>query len=300
MILGRSQFCQSPRLRALISARSTLPAGALLDGAIPVCYIERGLIETRFGIMTRPAFMIVILAFALPSFAAGAPSVTPPDDDERAPSADHPADPMLARILEQFDLKQKETGTMVAQFTERKDLKLLAKPALSRGEFFYNRPNQVRWEYLEPDRKVYIITENMYVAYYPALKRAEEVPIKKFIGKRLFRFIGLGQSIDDLGKYYDFRLAPESDIKGTHLLILQPRKKRLREHVAEMKIWVDAVTFLPRQLEYVEADGDSTLLAFQDIRVNVEVAADRFHIVLPKDVVVSETFNGFSLGQQSF
>ena len=67
-----------------------------------------------------------------------------------------------------------------------------------------------------------------------------------------------------------------------------------------MKIWVDATTFLPRQLEYVEADGDSTLLAFQDIRVNVEVAADRFRIVLPKDVVVSETFNGFSLGQQSF
>ena len=108
------------------------------------------------------------------------------------------------------------------------------------------------------------------------------------------------ESIDDLGKYYNFRLAPESDIKGTHLLLLVPRKKRLREHVAEMKIWVDATTFLPRQLEYVEADGDSTLLAFQDIRVNVEVAADRFRIVLPKDVVVSETFNGFSLGQQSF
>lgn len=254
--------------------------------------------------MRRSAFTIAILILlagvVLPALGVGIPAATRADDDEDSRPAARPSDPMLARILDQFDLKQKETATMVAEFTERKDLKLLAKPVVARGEFYYNRPNQVRWEYLEPDRKVFVITENMYVAYYPAIKRAEEVPIKKFVGKRLFRFIGLGQSIDDLGKYYEFRLAPDSDIKGTHLLLLAPRKKRLREHVAEMKIWVDAATFLPRQLQYVESDGDSTLLAFQDIRVNVEVSSEKFHVVLPKDVVVSETFNGFSLGQQSF
>jgi len=221
-------------------------------------------------------------------------------DDRDGATAKRPVDPMLAKILDAFDRKQKETTTLKAGFTERKELKLLAKPVLSRGEFFYNQPNQVRWEYLEPERKVFVITENLYVAYYPALKRAEEVPIKKFVGKRLFRFIGLGQSIDDLGKYYEFRLAPQSDIKDTYLLVLTPRKKRIRDHVAEMKIWVDAGTYLPRQLQYLEADGDSTLLTFHDIQVNVEVASDRFHIDLPKDVVVSETYNGFSLGQQSF
>jgi outer membrane lipoprotein-sorting protein len=252
----------------------------------------------------RLGFILVILAalplLTLPPWNPSVQAAVDRDDSEKDGSPARPTDPMLLRILEQFDLKQKETITMVAEFTERKDLRLLAKPVLSRGEFFYNRPNQVRWEYLEPDRKVFVITENMYVAYYPALKRAEEVPIKKFVGKRLFRFIGLGQSIDDLGKYYEFNLAAESDIKGTHLLLLQPRKKRLREHVAEMKIWVDAATFLPRQLQYIESDGDSTLLAFHDIRVNIEVASDQFHIALPKDVVVSETFNGFSLGQQNF
>src|SRR2546426_5960642 len=210
------------------------------------------------------------------------------------------ADPVLARILQAFDRAQKETSTLVAAFTEKKDLKLLARPVLSRGELYYNRPNQVRWEYVEPDRKVFVITEEMYLAYYPALKRAEEVPIKKFVGKRLFRFIGLGQSIDELGKYYEFQMAPQSDLKDTYLLLLTPRKKKLRERVAEMKIWVDTSTYLPRQLQYVEADGDSTLLAFHDVRTNIEVAASRFRLELPKDVVVSESFNGFSLGDQSF
>ena len=251
--------------------------------------------------LRRLTILSLLSAILLGAATADPPPARAPEgEDEEASPAAKPSDPMLARILQAFDQKQKETGTMVAQFTERKDLKLLAKPVVSHGEFFYNHPNQVRWEYLEPDRKIFVITESLYVAYYPALKRAEEVPIKKFIGKRLFRFIGLGQSIDDLGKYYEFRLAPKSDIKDTHLLLLTPRKKRIRDRVAEMKIWVDAATFLPRQLQYLEADGDSTLLTFHDIRVNVEVVSSRFQVELPKDVIVSETFNGFSLGQQSF
>jgi len=209
-------------------------------------------------------------------------------------------DQRLARILEAWDRRQQETETLVARFTERKDLKLLARPVISRGEFFYSRPNRVRWEYLDPDRKVFVITEEMYTAYYPALKRAEEVPIKRFVGKRLFRFLGVGQKIGDLARYYDFRLAPESDLPGTELLLLAPRKRSVAGHVAEMKIWVDTDTALPRQLQYVEADGDTTLLTFEGMRSNADVEAARFHIDLPSDVTVSQTFNGFALGQQSF
>src|SRR5882672_1688284 len=210
------------------------------------------------------------------------------------------SDPTLARILDQWDRKQQESVTLVASFTERKELKLLAKPVVSHGELYYSRPNHVRWEYKEPDHKVYVITEDMYTAYFPALKRAEEVPIKKFLGKRMFRFLAVGQRIGDLARYYDFRLAPQSDVKGTHLLLLTPRSRTVRDHVAEMKIWVDETTGLPRQLQYFEPDGDTTLLAFEDMRTNVEVAADMYKITLPSDVVVSQTFNGFALGQQSF
>jgi len=139
------------------------------------------------------------------------------------------SDPTLARILDQWDRKQQESVTLVASFTERKELKLLAKPVVSHGEFYYSRPNHVRWEYKEPDHKVYVITEDMYTAYFPALKRAEEVPIKKFLGKRMFRFLAVGQRIGDLARYYDFRLAPQSDVKGTHLLLLTPRSKAVAQ-----------------------------------------------------------------------
>jgi len=202
----------------------------------------------------------------------------------------------LERILQAFDAAQRRTGTMTARFTEEKRLRLLAAPVVSHGEFSFSRPNRVRWEFRDPEPKVFIITEGMYVAYYPGLRRAEEVPFSQFVGKRLFRFIGVGQSIADLGKYYDFSLKPPSDLEGTHLLVLTPRRKGLQERIAELRIWVDDDTSLPRRIAYVEAEGDSTVITFQDVRANVDIAETRFRIALPSDVIVSDQFNGFALG----
>lgn len=247
------------------------------------------------------AVLACVLSLAMPVPRAAQEGVSPaPGPVISRSGGASSADPELAALLEGFDRAQRATTTLVASFTEEKRLKLLARPIVSRGELFFQRPNQVRWEYLEPERKVFVITEDRYLAYYPALKRAEEVPIKKFIGRRLFRFIGLGQSIDELSQSYDFRLEPKSELEGTRLLVLTPRKKKVRDRMSEMRIWVDLETHLPRKLQYSETDGDTTVLAFHALRPNVEVAAARFRLDLPKDVQVSDTFNGFSLGEQSF
>ena len=240
-------------------------------------------------------WVILTLVALLPAAGArGASRATVAPGDAGAGAAE------LERVLQAFDEAQKRTNTMTARFTEEKRLRLLAAPIVSHGEFSFSRPNQVRWEFRDPEPRVFIITEGMYVAYYPGLRRAEEVPFSQFVGKRLFRFIGVGQSIADLGKYYDFRLEPDSGLEGTHLLVLTPRRKGLQERVAQMKIWVDGGTALPRRIEYAEAEGDSTVITFHAVRANVDIAEGRFRIAFPSDVVVSDQFNGFALGGRGF
>ncbi|HKQ98164.1 MAG TPA: outer membrane lipoprotein carrier protein LolA [Candidatus Polarisedimenticolia bacterium] len=211
-----------------------------------------------------------------------------------------PSTTELAQVLAAFDAAQQRTTSIVAEFTEEKNISLLAKPVVARGVFTFQRPNHVRWEYRDPETRLYVITEQQYVAYIPSQKKAEEVPISRFLGKRLFRFIGLGQSIADLETLYDFRLEPESDLPGTHLLVLTPHKKRVQDKVAEIRIWVDRTNSLPRRFRYLEADGDSTTLTFRDSKANVEVAAGSFDVTIPSGVAVTNTFNGFALGGGAF
>jgi len=208
--------------------------------------------------------------------------------------------PTTAEILERFDRAQQGTATLVARFTEEKRLRLLERPRFSQGRFYYNRPNQVRWQYELPERRVFVITEDRYTAYFPAEKRAENVDIKKFVGKRLFRFLAVGQSTRDLAKYYDIARVVDGSLEGTHLLVLTPRRERVRERLAMLRIWIDARTFLPRRIAYEEPDGDSTILTFHDLHPNTDLAASEFRVDLPPDVLVSSTFGGLALGQGGF
>ncbi|MGH9797645.1 MAG: LolA family protein [Candidatus Polarisedimenticolia bacterium] len=116
------------------------------------------------------------------------------------------------------------------------------------------------------------------------------------MGKRLFRFLGVGQSSADLAKYYDMRPAEGSGPPGTRLLLLTPRRKRIEERVAAMKIWVDATTFLPRQVAYEEPDGDGTVISFEAARTNVPVGGRTFEVDLPSGVVRSQVFGGLARG----
>src|SRR5712675_660762 len=104
---------------------------------------------------TRLTFLLLTTVLALCPASGVVRGASNASDDDTGP-VPQVSDPTLARILDQWDRKQQESVTLVASFTERKDLKLLAKPVISHGEFYYRRPNHVRWEYKEPDHKVYV------------------------------------------------------------------------------------------------------------------------------------------------
>jgi outer membrane lipoprotein carrier protein len=238
-------------------------------------------------VFRRIAIVLTLLASAaaLHPAAPGAPA---------DPTGSPP--PGLTGLLERFDATQRATRTLTATFTERKSLRLLAKPVLSQGNFFFSKPGRIKWEYTEPEPRVFLITEDHYLAYYPARKKAEEVPLSKFAGRRVFRVFGIGQTAEDLSKFFEISLADPGPEPRAHLLILTPRRQRVKDRLEVVRFWVDAESFLPRRLEYVESDGDSTTLTFHDIRINPEIADARFTVNLPQDVQITNTFSGFSGG----
>ncbi len=200
----------------------------------------------------------------------------------------------LRELLARFNETQQATRSLTASFTERKNLSLLAKPLISNGTFLYSRPTRIKWEYAEPEPRVFLITEDHFVAYYPAQKKAEEVPLGKLAGRRVFRVFGIGQTAEDLEKFFDISLADPGAEKGTFMMVLTPKRRRVKDRLQLVRFWVDEKTYLPRQLEYVESDGDSTLLTFSNIRVNPEITEARFSVEIPKDVQVTNTFSGFT------
>jgi len=245
----------------------------------------------------RPALIALIfsaLALSVPG-PAGA-------DGRSAPSPEPSAvtDPVAVNaLLQRFDEAQMRTQTLIASFVERKRLHLLVDEQVHAGVFYYTKPSAFLWEYSPPDGKVILISSEQLLVYYPNLKKAEEVDISRY-SKRILRFFGLGQPTAELRKYYDLSLAEDPQMPDTYVLVLDPTKRRVAKRLDSIRIWIDRDMMVPRQIEYVESDGDSTRFSFRNIEINSAISPAKYDVKIPPGVQISNSFSGFTGVQQGY
>ncbi len=208
-------------------------------------------------------------------------------------AATHAGEPTsLDAILERFDEVQNAIHTLSAEFRETTTNPLLVEPIHATGRFYLTKPAAIRWEYTRPEEMRFVIAEDQYTGYFPAQHRAERRSVQRW-REHIFRFFGIGQASSELEKFYEIRLeTARNDLPGTHLLVLEPKRKRVRRRVEEAWFWLDAATYLPRQVEYHNADGRSRRIEFDQIRVNPDLAAGLYRVEIPSGVEVTTGFSG--------
>ncbi|MFQ5670638.1 MAG: outer membrane lipoprotein carrier protein LolA [Acidobacteriota bacterium] len=200
----------------------------------------------------------------------------------------------LDTILARFDQAQEKIRTLEADFSEEKNLAILVEPLESTGRFFYASPDQAKWEYLEPDERVFIISENTLMQYFPADKLLERKDLRAANTGRLFKLFGMGQTSRQLRDFYRISLGPADKKAGTYQIILTPRRRAVEKRIRRVLLWVGDHDFLPRGMRYEEGDGDRTELHFRNVRINTALAQDTFKLDIPADVRVKKSISLFT------
>ena len=201
----------------------------------------------------------------------------------------------LDEILSRFAEAQISTETLQATFEERKQLSLFKEAVIQTGRFYHTKPQQYLWDYREPSPKKVLLTDEILLAYYPDLNRAEEVNIRRW-SQRIRRYMNIGADPESLRSDYEISLGPaeENDLPGSVLLVLQPKTRKLKARLQELRIWIDVETAQTRRVDYLEPGGDRTVFTFTDIRVNEGIDESLYEIDLPKNVKMGDTFTAFS------
>ena len=192
----------------------------------------------------------------------------------------------LETVIKKIQEQQKKTATLQADFRQEKELALLAKPEVSTGTFLYSKPTNVLWTYDAPKRVQMVIADGFLTTYYPDLRKAEKVDVRRF-EDRIFKYMGATGAIDELARYFDFTFS-DSKSKPVYVLDLTPKNRAVAKRVQRIKLWIDKKTFLTSKIEYVEGDGDITRYEFTNVRINEPVAHSRFALTLPSNVKVEQ------------
>jgi len=200
----------------------------------------------------------------------------------------------LEELLVDFDKVQESIHTLSAEFTETTHTMLLTDEIVAKGKLFLTKPDSVRWEYSAPEEMQFVIADDQYTGYFPLRKQAEKRDVRRW-GEQLFRFLGVGQASDELSKFYSIRIGDET-LPGVDsvMLVLDPKKKRVRKRMESVHLWIDAETHLPLRVRYSSRNGDTRTVEFAQMTVNPELAASIYEVELPEDVEVVKGFSALS------
>jgi outer membrane lipoprotein-sorting protein len=244
--------------------------------------------ESRMSVCRGAA--VIALLLSISGLASAKEPKAPASSSAMLPSGE-----TLPQVLARFDQVQLQIRTLSAEFVQTTRSPLLRDAMVAKGRFYLTKPDSVLWEYSAPEPMRFVVAEGEYTGYFPERKRAEKKDIKRW-SEQLFRFFGVGQGSKELGKFYEIALgSPGPDQKGTYLLVLSPKKRRVRRNVDQVRLWVDVSTLLPVRIDYAGKDGNEREIRFLNTRLNPDLAAGLYNVDIPAGVPITNGFSGLEV-----
>ena len=165
------------------------------------------------------------------------------------------------------------TRTVRAEFTQSKNLKILAKPIVSKGLLVFRAPDFIRWEYLDPIKSVMLMrpdgaemhlwTDGAWIA-----DSGQAVEIRRIV-------------LDEIGAWFAGRFdqsgvfSPELE-KGPPLKIILTPKEGLRDFVTRIELTGADRLGVIQKVEIFEGADSSTVIDFTNVELNPELPPELF------------------------
>jgi outer membrane lipoprotein carrier protein len=212
----------------------------------------------------RSALLPILLAAFLPALSA-------------ASAADRDAD--LARsVVLRVEARHARTADLVARFTQSYRSGLLGREVVERGVVSIKRPSRMRWEYKDPEAKLFVSDGRTFYFYVPADRQVivSEQDTERSLAGRLLS--GRGGLLDE----FDASLEEPSE-EGVLRLKLVPR----REQADVERAFLDAEpSGRIRSILIEDPQGNRTRFRFENVRENTGLADRLFRFDVPAGVEV--------------
>ena len=190
----------------------------------------------------------------------------------------------LEEILAAMGKAGDRLETLAADFEQTNRDHILEEEEKSSGKLYMKVPGNIRWEYAPPDRKVLLVKDDKILLYNPVAHQAQEFKQGQTRGGGADLLIGFGRSNAEIGKHYEVSLLEEDD---RHVVLkLVPKPDSAASVFAAIDLTLNKENWTPERTVFHELNKDTTILEFQDVRVNEPLPPKVFELDLPPDVEI--------------
>jgi outer membrane lipoprotein carrier protein len=192
--------------------------------------------------------------------------------DVRPPAAD-----VAAALQRKYD----SVKDFSASFTQSYEGGVLRRKSLESGLVFVKKPGKMRWDYLKPEKKLFVSDGQTMFLYFPNEKQVmkNDVPTQDQATSAVLFLMGKGDIIRD----FTVRWA-DGGSETTYRLRLDPKSRQAEYDWLE--ITADRETLRLVGLMAADAQGGRSAFTFSNFKENAGLADKMFQFTIPRGTEV--------------
>jgi outer membrane lipoprotein carrier protein len=203
-----------------------------------------------------------------------------PDAGGAVPARPPEPTPEVKALVERMQGFYEHTQDFTATFRQDYAYKTFGRTATSTGTVAFKKPGLMRWDYLTPSQRSFVLSGERAYAWDPAaqtLTRAA-APTSELSTSVTFLW-GKGRLSDE----FTIVRTPCAECQGV-LLTLTPKKPETR--FRELRLELDPKTAQVRKTVVVDPDGSENAIVFTDLRTNTGLSKGTFVLDVPNGTQV--------------
>jgi len=189
------------------------------------------------------------------------------------------SDPGLAeRLVKRIEERRARTTDLVARFVQSYRSGLLGRELVERGVVSIKQPGRMRWEYQEPEEKLFIADGETFYFYVPEDKQVivQDQDEQRSLAARLL--FGQGGLLDEFEATLE-----EPFEEGVLRVRLVPRREDAELEAASIDVEPSG---LVRSILLEDIQGNRTRFRFEELKENTGLSDRLFRFEVPAGVEV--------------
>lgn len=185
-------------------------------------------------------------------------------------------------VVLKVEAKLRSVRTIQANFNQIYYSSSISTPLKEKGKFYFKKPDLMKWEYKEPEEKIYLYKDGLFLEYIPE----ENQLIKYDLSKEEYtsEILSLLSGQKGMGDNYsiEFNPFPTENLKALQLKLIPIQE----DEYSYILLEIDAKTWLIRKAIFFDWAGNKSEFQFSQIKTNIRFPQKVFKLKVPPDVEI--------------
>lgn len=161
-----------------------------------------------------------------------------------------------------------KTNTIMCDFVQEKHLSYLQDTIISKGKFWFQKENQLRWEYMQPYKYIIVISNGKFIIKDNNKKSEFDINSNKAF-KEVNNLI-VSSVRGTLMKDAKFQVTAFQNATS-YLIKLTPKDKNMKAVLKQVELYFNISDLTIYKVKMIENQDDYTIINFKNRKINEKI-----------------------------